>query len=142
MDETRHNLYKDTLLEISHKIDKDDLERMKFKCDQVIKKKQNEKIAQPTDLFTALEERGFLSEINMAYLKDLLKTCCSGKIDGLRILESYDHGNIPGYVPLVQQQGCAPVPQQSGQPQIVYVVQNGSMPSGTQSVLQNSKYII
>nr|QBB20029.1 FADD [Ruditapes philippinarum] len=100
MDE-RHNSYKDMLLDVSLRIDKDDLQRMKFKCDQVIKKRQNEKISQPTELFTALEERGFLSETNLDYVKGLLKTCCGGKIDAIRALENYERIYIPGFVPTV-----------------------------------------
>lgn len=134
----RYNAYKDMLLDLSQKIDKDDLHRMKFKCDQIIKKRQNEKIALPTELFTALEERGYLGETKLDYLKDLLKTCCSGKVDGLRVLESYALIFIPGYVPNEQtifersvqsQDQYAPgIPQQ---PQIVYVAHNGSVYPGT-----------
>lgn len=141
----RHNSYKDMLLDLSQKIDKDDLQRMKFKCDQIIKKRQNEKITVPTDLFTALEERGYLGESNLSYLKDLLKTCCSGKTDGLRVLEAYEHVFIPGYVPSGQQnveellqtshgKYIPGIPQHLGQPQVVYVVQNGNTPSGAPTV--------
>jgi hypothetical protein len=149
MDE-RHNSYKDMLLDVSLRIDKDDLQRMKFKCDQVIKKRQNEKITQATELFTALEERGFLSETNLDYVKGLLKTCCGGKIDAIRALENYERIYIPGFVPTVtgpQTQGPPlgqanihlgqGIPQAAGQ-QIVYVVQNGNIPDGITNAHQQS----
>ena len=147
MDE-RHNSYKDMLLDVSQMINKDDLQRMKFKCDQVIKKRQNEKITQPTELFTALEERGYLSETNLDYLKNLLKTCCGGKIDGIRALENYERVYIPGFVPTAQQGQAPPlgqsnvqlgpgIPQAPGQ-QIVYVVQNGNIPDGINNMHQQS----
>lgn len=136
----RHNHYKDMLLDLSQKINKDDLQRMKFKCDQIIKKRQNEKITIPTDLFTALEERGYLGESNLSYLKDLLKTCCGGKIDGLRVLDAYERVFIPGQQNVEQLLETSRgkyipgIPQHLSQPQVVYVVQNGNTPSGAPTV--------
>lgn len=122
MDEQRFNMYKDMLLELSPTIDSDDLQRMKFRCDKIIKKRQSEKINQPTDLFTALEERGYQSVTDVTFLRELLSKCCAGKTDGLRILDAYGQRYIPSYDPLVQHPPAGPL--RTDGPQVVYVVPN------------------
>ncbi|KAH3872045.1 uncharacterized protein LOC127868658 [Dreissena polymorpha] len=138
MDESRAR-FNDTLLDLSRLIDDEDLLRMKFKSSGEVNigKKQGEKITNPLHLFTALEERGHLGPHNTDYLKTLLINCCSGKTDGLRVLESYEqrrdtfanpYGN--GYLPA---QGYTAVPELAPQPQtvpasgpqVVYVIQGG-----------------
>ncbi|KAL4239938.1 hypothetical protein ACF0H5_000734 [Mactra antiquata] len=141
MENDRLNSYRNFLIEVSTVISEEDLARMKFKCDSVIKKRQSEKIKSSLELFTALEERGYLSETNVSYLKDLLKSCCGGKVDGIRILESYERCYTPGYIPpghpgpglagVTNLPGHVPFfPAGSGQPNVVYVVQNTPTQSG------------
>lgn len=131
--------YRDMLLKVSQYIDQEDLVRMKFKCGNIIKKKQSEKINNVLDLFTSLEERGHLGPTNTAFLKDLLQTCCDGKVGGLYLLQQYEesgdnaHGQSDGQYP-----GLPPVPQQ---PPIVYDVspENGRMQNATQQRNHPSK---
>lgn len=149
MDVERNNCYKNSLLEISSTIGNDDLIRMKFKSDSIIKKRQSEKIQNPLELFSALEERGYLSDKNVSFLKDLLQTCCAGKVDGLRILEAYERGYITGNVHSGTHNAGPVGPCQlkdvlgaqiSGQPNVVYVVQNGQFPPGLHNPQQSRKF--
>ncbi|WAQ97451.1 hypothetical protein MAR_030141 [Mya arenaria] len=131
--------YRDVLLEISHCIDENDLSKMKFVSLDKIKKKQSEKILNPLQFFTALEERGFLGQNNLSYLKNLLQKCCAGKVNGLRILELYEQGLIQG-IPLYDTpQGATfnlpgpgvPNGGHPGQSQVIYVVHEpGRVPDG------------
>ena len=69
----------------------------------------------------------------MEFLKDLLKTCCHGKVDGLRLIEQYEYSLSPGGMAPPQVNNIIPGSTNGvvgGQPQIVYVVQ------GNQDLLQ------
>ena len=128
----QQHFFREILLELSHQIDQNDLQKMKFMCQDIIKKRQSEKITDVLELFVALEERGKLEYNNVSFLKTLLMYCTSGKINGLRVLERYEQrypGVAPGndvYRNAPPFQGSAPGPGVPGSqpPQVVYVVQN------------------
>jgi len=113
-----------TLVRISEVIDEEDLQRMKFKCDFIMKR-QRENIKTPLDLFQALQERGKLETTNTAFLVELLRTCCSGKVDGLNILsEYYQHAGNPQVLQ----------PLQNGIPQPHYHVPTQAQYGGGQNM--------
>ena len=82
--------YKDMLIDVAECIDDRTLERIKFKCSGEIKTRESEEIKTPLQLFIALEKRELLGAHHTEFLKELLKTCGAGKLDGLRLIESYE----------------------------------------------------
>lgn len=128
--------YRNMLLSVSQTIDNEDLQRMKFRCSEIVKKRQSEKIKTVLDFFSALEERSSLGINNLSFLKELLSSCCSGKTDGLRIIDQYEGGGGQWGQPFgaVSQ----PPPPSQPQPQIVYVVQSGApVPNGIPNFTQS-----
>ena len=66
--------YRKSLLGISNQLTRQDLDLLKFMCEQDVPKSRMERVVSGTDLFNALEERGKLSVKNLGYLADILRS--------------------------------------------------------------------
>lgn len=122
--------FRDMLVSLSSVLDDEDLQKMKFKCSDIIKKRQSERIKNALDLFSALEERGKLKPDNTTFLSELLRSCCAEKVDGLRIVAQYMNGGFHGTA--FDPNSHNPPNVQPQQPQVIYVINNvqSDLPNG------------
>ncbi|KAL4239713.1 hypothetical protein ACF0H5_000517 [Mactra antiquata] len=103
-DHQRQNMYKHVLIQVSDLIDQESLEKMKFRCGEIICRREREKIKSPLELWSSLETRERLGVKNLHFLKDLL-TSCLDRLTATRaisLVHSYEStssgvGGLHGY---------------------------------------------
>lgn len=130
--------YKQMLLELDKSLKAEEFESLKFLCKDEVKKRERESVNRPTDLWEILETREKLGPKNLAFLKQIIKGSCNGRLDIMRVIENFERG-IPhdsqrpvnsSSVPTNQQYVQQPViynpdPRQYGQQPAMY---NGDRP--------------
>lgn len=85
--------FKALLLEISNQLSKDQLDKLKYLCQDEIGKRQTEKIDNGISLFTTLTERGKLGADNTELLGQLLSEI--RREDLLQKLNAFVNGSTP-----------------------------------------------
>lgn len=85
--------FKAILLEISDQLSEDQLEKLKYLCQDEIGKRRMEKIDSGTKLFVVLKERGKLGEDNTEFLGQLLSEI--RRDDLLEKLNAFENGFPP-----------------------------------------------
>lgn len=76
--------FRKSLLGISNQLSRQDLELLKFLCENDVPRARMERVMSGTDLFNALEERGKLSVKNLGFLVEALKS-----IGRMKLVETY-----------------------------------------------------
>lgn len=126
--------YKQMLLELDKSLKAEEFESLKFLCKDEVKKRERESVNRPTDLWEILETREKLGPNNLAFLKQIIKGSCNGRLDVLRVIENFERGipldsqrpvnsssSVPTNHPYVQQPVFYnPVPNQHGQQPMIY----------------------
>lgn len=85
--------FKSVLLEISDSLHGDQLDKLKYLCQEEIGKRRMEKIDSGTMLFVALTERGKLGADNTEFLAQLLTKIC--RDDLLQKLNAFVNQSTP-----------------------------------------------
>jgi len=135
-----HGIYRIMLLDVANYIEDDDLKRMKFRCDSFVKKAESQRITLATEFFTALEQRERLGPRKIELLKELLKTCCQGRLEALRVLEKYERElGLPVAPQVNQHNGYPGAGAQVPPPQVVYVYQDNIQPGRQQPPQRENK---
>lgn len=126
--------YKQMLLELDKSLKAEEFESLKFLCKDEVKKRERESVNRPTDLWEILETREKLGPNNLAFLKQIIKGSCNGRLDVLKVIENFERGipldsqrpvNSSSSVPTNQQYVQQPVfynpvPNQHGQQPMIY----------------------
>ncbi|XP_065921728.1 fas-associated death domain protein-like isoform X2 [Magallana gigas] len=84
--------YKQMLLELDKSLKAEEFESLKFLCKDEVKKRERESVNRPTDLWEILETREKLGPNNLAFLKQIIKGSCNGRLDVLRVIENFERG--------------------------------------------------
>ena len=72
--------FRKSLLRISNQLSRQDLELLKFFCENDVPRARMERVRSGTDLFNALEERGKLSARNLSFLVNILGSINRGQL--------------------------------------------------------------
>lgn len=80
--------FQSLLIELSTKLDKKDLDVIKFSCRQIIPAGRLEEVDTPLQLWVLLSERAYLSRENTQFLIELIES--SGRLDLIQIIQEYN----------------------------------------------------
>lgn len=124
--------YKQMLLELDKSLKAEEFESLKFLCKDEVKKRERESVNRPTDLWEILETREKLGPKNLAFLKQIIKGSCNGRLDIMRVIENFERGiphdsqrpvnssSVPTNQQYVQPVIYNPDPRQYGQQPAMY----------------------
>lgn len=125
--------YKQMLLELDKSLRAEEFESLKFLCKDEVKKRERESVSRPTDLWEILETREKLGPKNLAFLKQIIRGSCNGRVDVMRIIENFERGipvdsqqhvnlsSVPTNQYMQQPVINNPNPSQFGQQPVVYI---------------------
>lgn len=111
--------YKQMLLELDKSLKAEEFESLKFLCKDEVKKRERESVNRPTDLWEILETREKLGPKNLAFLKQIIKGSCNGRLDIMRVIENFERG-IPHDSQRPVNSSSVPTNQQYVQQPVIY----------------------
>lgn len=111
--------YKQMLLELDKSLKAEEFESLKFLCKDEVKKRERESVNRPTDLWEILETREKLGPKNLAFLKQIIKGSCNGRLDIMRVIENFERG-IPHDGQRPVNSSSVPTNQQYVQKPVIY----------------------
>lgn len=111
--------YKQMLLELDKSLKAEEFESLKFLCKDEVKKRERESVNRPTDLWEILETREKLGPKNLAFLKQIIKGSCNGRLDVMRVIENFERG-IPHDSQRPVNSSSVPTNQQYVQQPVIY----------------------
>lgn len=112
--------YKQMLLELDKSLKAEEFESLKFLCKDEVKKRERESVNRPTDLWEILETREKLGPNNLAFLKQIIKGSCNGRLDVLRVIENFERGIPPDSQRPVNSSSSVPTNQPYVQQPVFY----------------------
>lgn len=87
--------YRRMLTDLAQRLRSDEINSMKFMCNDKIPKSKQEEINTGVDLWDALEERDLLGPTDTRFLRYILESATNRRIDVLNILAVYENGGGP-----------------------------------------------
>lgn len=111
--------YKQMLLELDKSLKAEEFESLKFLCKDEVKKRERESVNRPTDLWEILETREKLGPKNLAFLKQIIKGSCNGRLDIMRVIDNFERG-IPHDSQRPVNSSSVPTNQQYVQQPVIY----------------------